>query len=126
MNTKIGWTLHGSSCNSSFSVNLQACNNVNVLHVQEYNEKFSLQKFWDLESIGIKKDTDKTKTVTSQFMEKKITFNGERYEVYLPWSKSSLNLDSNYDGALCRFKIISNQTIQRLKIAGIRSSARVF
>lgn len=116
VNTKIGWTLHGSSFNSGFSVNLQVCNNVNVLHIQEYNEEFNLQKFWDLESIGIKEDTVIAKEVTSQFIENKITFNGDRYEVCLPWSKSSLNLDSNYDGALSRLKSLVTKLSNDLKL----------
>ena len=63
---------------------------------QELDKK--LKTFWDLESLGIQPNEA---TVYDEF-ENTIQFNGERYEVSLPWKVSHDPLSDNYDLSLKR------------------------
>ena len=63
---------------------------------QELDKK--LKRFWDLESLGIQPNEA---TVYDEF-ENSIQFNGERYEVSLPWKVSHAPLPDNYDLSLKR------------------------
>jgi hypothetical protein len=60
----------------------------------------AVNRFWDLESIGIKADsTDVHETVIND-----LNFNGQRYSVGLPWRESHDPLPTNYDLSLKRMK----------------------
>lgn len=54
-----------------------------------------IKRFWDLESLGITKVDEVVKINTEKFMEEKVVFNGERYEVNLPWKNEDRYVDSN-------------------------------
>ena len=56
-----------------------------------------LKQFWKLESIGIVDDQQALK------------FDGERYEVALPWKENHPKLRDNYKQAVKRFVSIENQ-----------------
>ncbi|KAL1235274.1 Uncharacterized protein TSPI_04200 [Trichinella spiralis] len=61
-----------------------------------------LKNFWDLEAIGIKDEEKETDSKASQLFEKTVRFDGERYEVQLPWSNKESKLPNNYKQALDR------------------------
>ncbi|KRZ97647.1 hypothetical protein T08_3806 [Trichinella sp. T8] len=61
-----------------------------------------LKNFWDLEAIGIKDEEKETDSKASQLFEKTVYFDGERYEVQLPWSNEESKLPNNYKQALDR------------------------
>ena len=68
---------------------------------------FSLKKFWELESIGItdqqqKKEMSGEENDALQQFHSTISFDGERYEVGLPWKRDHPELASNYQQALRR------------------------
>ena len=65
---------------------------------QYVNLDDQLSNFWELESIGIKQKCD---SVHDKFLEG-LTFNGERYEVRLPWKSSYPILPDNYELSLSR------------------------
>ena len=57
-----------------------------------------LQKFWDLETLGIQ---DHEPSVYDEFM-KKISFKDSRYEVHLPWKEPHQPLGDHYQLSLNR------------------------
>ncbi|KRZ98102.1 hypothetical protein T08_16093 [Trichinella sp. T8] len=61
-----------------------------------------LKNFWDLEAIGIKDEEKEIDSKASQLFEKTVHFDGERYEVQLPWSNKEAKLPNNYKQALDR------------------------
>ena len=66
-----------------------------------------LQKFWDLEVLGIQ---DKETSVYDEFV-KKISFKDGRYEVHLPWKEQHPPLGDHYQMSLNRLTSL----LQRLK-----------
>ena len=52
----------------------------------------NIEKFWDLESVGITEE----KSFVDEYKEK-IKFNGERYEVELPFKENISGLTNDYD-----------------------------
>ncbi|KAL1240155.1 Microtubule organization protein AKNA [Trichinella spiralis] len=61
-----------------------------------------LKNFWDMEAVGIKEEKKETDSKASQLFEKTVHFDGERYEVQLPWSNEESKLPNNYKQALDR------------------------
>ncbi|KRZ75294.1 Gypsy retrotransposon integrase-like protein 1 [Trichinella papuae] len=61
-----------------------------------------LKKFWDMEAIGIKDEEKGADSKALQLFEKTVRFDGERYEVQLPWSNEESQLPNNYKQALDR------------------------
>ena len=102
--TRLGWVLTGpvEGISNHSSTNLVVTHTLTVdTHVsqdsdQELDEK--LKTFWDLESLGIQPN----KTTVYDEFENTIQFNGERYEVSLPWKVSHDPLSNNYDLSLKR------------------------
>jgi hypothetical protein len=77
---------------------------------QEFINK-KIEDFFSLESIGISLSDlnfDEDKHVLNSF-EKSISFNGERYEICLPWLDPMPELPSNYGLAYGRLKSLVNQ-----------------
>ena len=93
-----GWILTGAIDRSS------KCT-TSMLTVVENNDVIaSLRRFWELESIGI---TEAENAIMSQEEEysvaefnKGLKFDGENYEVQLPWKKDHPRLEKNYTQAL--------------------------
>lgn len=113
INTKLGWTLHGVNGESDFyKVNV---NLATVLKVQVADE-VDVTKFWNLESLGIAKFDSEATVETEKFMKEKIKFNGERYEVALPWKDSNVYIDDNYNGALIRLKTLTRKLSKESKL----------
>ncbi|XP_003373047.1 conserved hypothetical protein [Trichinella spiralis] len=72
-----------------------------------------LKNFWDLEAIGIKDEEKETDSKASQLFEKTVHFDGERYEVQLPWSNKESKLLNNYKQALDRL-IQTERSLRRI------------
>ena len=73
----------------------------------------SLKQFWELESIGIIDDQHAKwsldeESAFSQF-KKSLKFDGERYEVALPWKENHPKLRDNYKQAVKRLVSTENQ-----------------
>lgn len=109
INTKLGWVLSGPVMGKP---GLDTATLVtHVLRVDTTTElrqlDTSLQRFWDLESLGI---VDKEEQVYEQFTEH-ISIREGRYEFPLPWKDPLATIPSNYELSLGRLK----KLMQRLK-----------
>ena len=99
---RLGWVLsgpvHGFSQEFS-SVNLVSTHALIVIGYQlQESLNNQLKGFWNLESMGFQSEEH---SVYDEF-KKCITYNGERYEVKLPWKKFHPALPNNYDLVLRR------------------------
>ena len=95
--TTLGWVFcgptggHDQECSVSMNVQIGA--------EEQLNE--TLQKFWDLESIGIRPaessiSTTHAEDVTLKKFKETLTYNDGRYEVCLPWKEDRVALKDNY------------------------------
>jgi len=97
--TKLGWVLagpvEGLSCLSLTNLVTTHLMAVDAYVSQDGDHELDckLKMFWDLESLGIKQNEA---TVYDEF-ENSIRFNGDRYEVSLPWKDSHAPLPDNYN-----------------------------
>ena len=73
--------------------------------IVECNLDNQLKQFWELESLGIMKGES---SVYNKFVQN-IKFNGQRYEVGLPWKENHLPLPTN-------FELSHNCLLKRLKM----------
>ena len=102
--TRLGWVLSGPT--NGAVQNDQQQNNLVTTHVLKMATKpvditdesldGSLQRFWDLESLGVR-----PRSVYEEF-EERITFEDNRYEVYLPWKLPHPILPDNYELSIKR------------------------
>ena len=104
--TKLEWVLSGpveGEIREGTTVNLVTTRSTHSLTVNAITEQESLdnrlQRFWDLESLGILKDET---SVYSKFTQQ-IALKEGRYEVHLPWKESHPFLPDNY--RLCRKRL---------------------
>ena len=102
IHTKFGWVLSGPADQKVTSVNL-SLSTTHALRIDSYPMDQSLddhlKRFWELESLGIMKDES---SVYEKFVQQ-ISFNGQRYQVSLPWKESHPPLPSNL--GLCRKRL---------------------
>ena len=102
IHTKVGWILSGPTTDSQGTVNL-TFSSTHTLRVDavvaEPSLDDQLKKFWELESFGISKDES---PVYEKFLQQ-IRFDGQRYEVSLPWKEHHPPLPDHYD--LCRKRL---------------------
>ena len=113
LRTSLGWVFcgptggHGQDCTVSMSV--QVCAN------QQLND--TLQKFWNLESIGITpvemsvSTSQSESTVLKKFKET-LTYKNGRYEVSLPWKDEQVVLKDNYKQARSRLYNLEKNLLQ--------------
>ena len=104
IHTKVGWVLSGPTDVQETTVNLtftathalkiEACPIGQILDDR-------LSRFWDLETLGIARDEP---SVYDKFTQQ-ISFNGERYQVRLPWKETHPPLPDNLE--LCRRRLTS-------------------
>ena len=103
IHTKVGWVLSGPVDQPEGTANLVVAS-THTLKVDAYPEPTlddRLRSFWDLESLGITKDET---SVYEKFVQQ-IRYNGQRYEVSLPWKEHHLPLPDHLD--LCRKRLTS-------------------
>ena len=73
-----------------------------------------VQQFWRIESEGIQPDSKPSSSLDQKFlqiMNDSINFNGQRFEIKLPWKENS-NLENNYFSALSQVKSL-NRRLER-------------
>ena len=112
--TLLGWVLSGpvnGTTDGETVVSIVATPSSHILRVDAATEddklEAGLQRFWDLESLGIgKNERSVQETFTQQ-----ISMKEGRYEVHLPWKESHSLLPDNYD--LCRKRLTG--LLQKLK-----------
>lgn len=98
--TCLGWVLSGPMKgfrdDSQISVNL-----VSQVIPREDNRELEdgVRKLWDLETLGIREENE-----IHEALKDGISFNGERYEVSLPWKEGHGPLPNNYRNSLKRLK----------------------
>ena len=100
----MGWVLSGPVIRnaSTTALTLTATHALKVETAPlEQSIDDQLKQFWELESLGIPREET---SVYEQFVQK-ILFNGERYEVVLPWKSNHPPLPDHYD--LCRKRLFS-------------------
>ena len=105
IHTKVGWILSGPTNHLETTINL-VCASTHTLkidnsHSLEPTLDDRLKRFWDLETLGIKNE----ETSVYETFEQKIKFNGERYEVSLPWKEWRLPLRDHRE--LCHKRLLS-------------------
>ena len=108
--TRVGWILSGPVCRPGVSVNLTltATHALRIdTHPVEHNLDDQLRRFWELESLGVMKDEP---SVYDKFVQQ-ISFDGQRYQVGLPWKENTPPLPDNFE--LCRRRLDS--LLKRLK-----------
>ena len=104
IHTKVGWVLSGPTNHQEVAVNL-TLTSTHALKIDtcplEPNLEDRLKQFWELESLGITKNEA---SVYDKFVQQ-IRFDGQRYEVSLPWKEHHPPLPDNFD--LCCKRLVS-------------------
>ncbi|KRY06987.1 hypothetical protein T03_2121, partial [Trichinella britovi] len=74
-----------------------------------------LRRFWELEAIGIATDnqTAPPDQEALQRFEEGLSFDGERYEVHLPWVPSRPSLPNNFPQARRRLLAVERRLARR-------------
>ena len=95
VDTIFGHVLHGEYESNTFFTNFNETLNMKVVTELNLNEKLydNLQKFWEVESVGIKEQEDVS--VLTQF-KKDLKFNEGRYEVKLPFQENFDHIEDNF------------------------------
>ena len=97
--TCLGWVLSGPMKgfrdDSQISVNLVS----QVIPRDNRELEDGVRKLWDLETLGIREENE-----IHEALKDGILFNGERYEVSLPWKEGHGPLPNNYRNSLKRLK----------------------
>ena len=115
LRTSLGWVFsgptgsHGQDC--TVSVIVQVCAS------QELND--TLQKFWNLESIGIKPvempvSTSQSESTVLKKFKATLAYKNGRYEVSLPWKDEQVVLKDNYKQgrSTCRLYNLEKNLLQ--------------
>ena len=104
--TCLGWVLSGpmKGVPDGSQIGVNFVGQVMPRHNKELEE--GVQKLWDLETLGNREENE-----VHEALKDGISFNGERYEVRLPWKESHEPLPINYRNS---FKRLKGQ-IERLK-----------
>ena len=119
VSSKLGWILYGSF-EGQHQATTTAMFSTDDVDVDVDVMVMSLKHFWDLESIGICDSNAQTKSMEetdaiAQFKES-LSFDGQRYQVSIPWKRDHSELKDNYHQAVQRLKGIENN----LKRDGIK------
>ena len=111
LETKLGWVLSGPAVcptpTKSCTVNLSSTHVLKIESTEITDLKDDLQKFWDLETLGIKENEA---SVYDKFSND-IRFTGERYQVKLPFKDNHPMIPDNYTAASRRLTTV----IKKLK-----------
>ena len=109
--SKIGWLLLGptSTTTSSYTMShLVIDGRREMLFEEKENDELvtNLKRFWELESLGIV-EKDENPVFTDVLRD--ITFNGNRYEVGLPWKEEMPSLSNDYELSYNRLTSLVNR-----------------
>ena len=95
--SKIGYLLSGPVPTTRQSTSIRA----SILHVMTSHkqDEFDLERFWNLESIGIKPPaaTDETTAFLRHYQDASITLRDKGYNAKLPWKEDHPPLPTNFD-----------------------------
>ena len=105
LNTRLGYVLSGP-VQSASGAN-ESTVNFSETHVLKIASEQDIKTFWDLESLGIKSNEP---AVYDQFLND-ITFDGDRYQVKLPFKENHPPLPDNYQLSKTRLESF----VRRLK-----------
>lgn len=113
IHTRLGWVLSGPmeedvSQDTRATVNLVQQTHALRINTCNVNSECDLRAFWDLETLGIMPQAEKS--VYDEFVDT-ISYKNGRYEVHLPWKDPRPNLPDNYDHSLKRL----NGLLKRLR-----------
>ena len=115
VNSKFGWLLSGpteSVINQETTMtNLTIAGNSNSLF--DYTQDAlvdTLKQFWETESIGIKEVSEITKSHNG--FNEQVRFNGQRYEVPLPWRDNHPTISSDYELCVNRLKSLQRKLLK--------------
>ncbi|XP_064653104.1 uncharacterized protein LOC135503459 [Lineus longissimus] len=110
--TSLGWVL----CGPAGSQEKALVTTSMFVATKRENVAFELQRFWELESIGIVNDQCVKMSVEDRdaikTFEDCLSFDGERYTVGIPWKENCPELKDNYSQALRRLESVE----RRLKV----------
>ena len=115
INSKFGWLLSGpaefATSSETTVTNLIISGNSNGLfdHTQDPLID-TLKQFWETESIGIKGELECEQS--SDCFNGNVRFNGERYEVELPWKENRPVISSDYDLCVDRLKSLQRRLLK--------------
>ena len=103
--TTLGWVLSGPLT----GMTLNSIENINVNFLPSFPSKSgkieeTVQKLWDLETIGIRPENEVHEHVIDN-----IIFTGKRYSVGLPWKAGHKALPTNYENSLIRLKSLGKK-----------------
>ena len=115
VNSKFGWLLSGpteSVINQETTVrNLTIAGNSNSLFDYAQDTLVdTLKQFWETESIGIKEVSEMTKSHDG--FNEQVRFNGQRYEVPLPWRDNHPAISSDYELCVNRLKSLQRKFLK--------------
>ena len=114
VNTKFGWVLSGptttdDNCQISASLLTRSLITNNPSDLQYLDD--NLQRFWDLESLGILPRSITHPSVQEQF-DDTICFVNGRYQVRLPWKESHPPLNDHHSLCLSRLEKLMKRLYQ--------------
>ena len=115
INSKFGWLLSGpaefTTSSETTVTNLIISGNSNGLfdHTQDPLVD-TLKQFWETESIGIKGELECEQS--SDCFNDNVRFNGERYEVELPWKENRPVISSDYELCVDRLKSLQRRLLK--------------
>ena len=115
VNSKFGWLLSGpteSVINQETTVtNLTIAGNSNSLFDYAQDTLVdTLKQFWETESIGIKEVSEITKS--HDVFNEQVRFNGQRYEVPLPWRDNHPAISSDYELCVNHLKPLQRKLLK--------------
>ena len=93
INTRFGWTLHGGTGKNGKNDYDEGINmSISLTTLNEDTLDFDLEKFWNLESMGI--GINEVDLKTDEFTYNNISFVKDRFQVTLPWKNTDI-IDTN-------------------------------
>ncbi|KRY26137.1 hypothetical protein T01_6187, partial [Trichinella spiralis] len=105
--TTLGWVVFGPVNPPSTSQYRYHC-----AQIEDHMEQ-TLRKFWELDSIGIQHQEDKTtKDAVSRQFFNTLTYNGSRYSVGLLWKPGVVQLPDNYTLAERRLRSVERSLMK--------------
>lgn len=115
INSKFGWLLSGpTECVTSSETtvtNLIISGTSDSLFDQAQDPLIgTLKKFWETESIGIKGESEIISS--SDSFNENVRFNGQRYEVQLPWKENYPTVPSDYELCVNRLRSLQRKLLK--------------
>ena len=113
--SRFGWLLSGPTefalSNETTVANLIISGNSNGLSEPAQDHLVdTLKQFWETESIGIKEETPYKQS--SDGFNENVSFNGERYEVNLPWLENRPEISSDFELCVNRLKSLQRRMLK--------------